>query len=118
MNQREKEENRQLWIARLCELEESEMPQEEWCKSKGIAYSTFRYWFRKLKKESEAEDQKTNWLRVDMPVGNQIAKIQFPEDCGAVSGSINIRFGEFTVELQNGCNPQRISEVLRILKTL
>jgi RNA polymerase sigma factor for flagellar operon FliA len=30
MNQREKEEQRQLWIARVCDLEESGMTQEEW----------------------------------------------------------------------------------------
>lgn len=58
MNKTEREQQRQLWLARLCELEESEMTQEEWCNSKGIPYSTFRYWFRKLKKEAEDGSQK------------------------------------------------------------
>ena len=43
MNQREKEEQRQLWIARMCEMEESGLTQEEWCRSKEIPYSTMRY---------------------------------------------------------------------------
>lgn len=118
MNKTEKEQQRQLWFARLCELEESEMTQEEWCKSRGIPYSTFRYWFRKLKKEAEDGNRQTNWLKVDMPLGNKIAKIHLPEELETVAGSINIRFGEFTVEIQNGCDSQRISEVLRILRAL
>lgn len=118
MNQTEREKHRQLWLARLCELEASEMKQAEWCKSKDIPYSTFRYWFRKLKKEAEDESRQTNWLKVDMPLGNEIAKIHLPQDLGTVAGSINVRFGEFTVELQNGCDPQRVSEVLRILRAL
>jgi len=118
MNQRKKEEQRQLWIARLCDLEESAMTQEEWCKSKSISYSTFRYWFSKLKKEAETEDRETNWLKVDMSAGNEIATVQFPESEKSNTGCINVRFSDFTVELQNDCDPQRILEVLRILKSL
>jgi predicted transcriptional regulator len=51
MNQREKEEYRQLWIARLCELSDSGMTQEEWCRQHNIPYSTLRYWISKLKQE-------------------------------------------------------------------
>ena len=49
VNQREKEEMRQLWIARVCDLGESGLTQEKWCKSHNIAYSTLRYWLSKLK---------------------------------------------------------------------
>jgi predicted transcriptional regulator len=117
MNQREKEEQRQLWIARLCDLEESSMTQEDWCRSHNIPYSTLRYWISKLKKESEIESRETNWLKVDMSTGNEIATVRIPEAANTIGG-INIRFGEFTVELQNGCDPQRVFEVLRMLKAL
>lgn len=117
MNQREKEEQRQLWIARLCDLEESGMTQEDWCKNHSIPYSTLRYWISKLKKEAETERQGTNWLKVDMSAGDEIATVRIPETSSTISG-INIRFGEFTVELQNGSDPQRVFEVLRMLKAL
>lgn len=118
MNQREKEEQRQLWIARICDLEESSLTQEEWCRSHNIPYRTFRYWMRKLKKEAEAENREANWLKVDMAVGNEIATVQIPESAKTNIGGINIRFGGFTVELQDRCDPQRVFEVLRMLKEL
>jgi len=117
MNQREKEELRQLWIARMCEFGESGMTQEEWCKSHSISYSTFRYWLSKLKKDAEAESQQASWLKVDMSAGNEIATIKIPEIPKNI-GSINIRFDEFTVELQEGCDPQRVFGVLQMLKSL
>lgn len=80
MKQSEREKQRQLWIARLCDLEESGMMQEEWCKSKGIPYSTFRYWFRKLKKEAETGNRETNWLKVNVSAGNKIATVQLPKE--------------------------------------
>lgn len=117
MNQRGKEEQRQLWIARVCNLEESGLTQEEWCKNHNVPYSTLRYWISKLKKEAVNEGRETNWLKVDMTADNEIATVHIPE-APSTNGGINIRFGGFTVELQTGCDPQRVFEVLRILKAL
>ena len=100
MNQREKEEQRQLWIARVCDLEESGLTQEEWCKNHSIPYSTLRYWIRNLRREAETESRETNWLKVDMSAGNEIATVHIPEVTENIVGGINIRFGEFTVELR------------------
>ncbi|QOX65695.1 transposase [Anoxybacterium hadale] len=50
-----------------------------------------------------------------MSTGSEIATVRIPEVSNTIGG-INIRFGEFTVELQNGCDPQRVFEVLRMLK--
>ncbi len=118
MNQREKEELQQLWIARICDLEESGLTQEVWCKNHSIPYSTLRYWLNKLKKEAEIDGRETNWLKVDMSTGNEIATVQIPAASNKSIDGINIRFGEFTVELQSGCDPQRVFEVLRMLKAL
>lgn len=120
MNQREKEERRQLWIARLCDLEETDMNQEEWCKAHSIPYSTFRYWMSKLRKEAESENQTTNWLKVDMPHDNKIATVQVSPASKkeTPNGEIHIRLGEFTVELHNGYDSESVFEVLRMLKTL
>ncbi len=118
MNQREKEEQRQLWIARLCDLEETGMNQEEWCKAHSIPYSTFRYWMSKLRKEGERENRTTNWLKVDMAHDNKIATVQVPPTYKDGSIGIHIRLGEFTVELQNGYDPESVFELLRILKAL
>lgn len=117
MNQREKEEKRQLWIARLCNLEESGLTQDDWCKDHSIPYSTLRYWINKLKKEAETEKRDTNWLKVDMTSSNEIASVRIPDPSGS-NGEIHIRYGDFTVLLQNDYPPQRVFELLRMLKSL
>ncbi|NCB42932.1 MAG: hypothetical protein EOM59_09965 [Clostridia bacterium] len=117
MINQKREEQRQLWISRICEIEDSGMSQEDWCKSNKIAYSTLRYWISKLKKEATIDQQETNWLKVDVSPGKNIATLRTCEESGSSNG-MNIRFGEFTVELQNGCDPQRIFDILRILKAL
>ena len=111
------EEYRQLWISRICDLNDSEMTQEEWSKQHGIAYSTLRYWISKLKKEAVSENSEANWLKVDM-MGNEVAAIRIPDTETNNNSIINIRFGDFTVELQNGCDSQRVFELLRMLKAL
>lgn len=111
------EEYRQLWISRICDLNDSEMTQEEWSKQHGIGYSTLRYWISKLKKEAASENTEANWLKVDM-TSNEVGAIRIPDTEKNNNSTINIRFGDFTVELQNGCDSQRVFEVLRMLKAL
>ena len=86
MNNQNKEEQRQLWISRVCEIEDSGLSQEEWCKSKKIPYSTLRYWVSKLKKKIKTEAQQTNWLKIDTYPGKDIATLRIPEDKGSMHG--------------------------------
>lgn len=118
MNQNKKEEQRQLWLSRLCDLEESGVTQVEWCKNYDIPYSTLRYWVSKLKKEVEADEMDTNWLKVDVSASTEVATLQVPEMAKDNNACMNIRFGDFTIELQSGCDPQQIYEVLKVMKAL
>jgi hypothetical protein len=117
MNQIEKGEQRQLWISRLSDMGDSELTQEEWCRRHNIPYSTFRYWARKLKQEADSKNQPANWLKVDL-TDNAVASLRMPDTERFDRSMIRIKIGEFTVELQDGCDPQRIVEVLRILKAV
>ena len=119
MIENNKEDQRQLWIARIGDLHESGKTQEEWCRSHEIPYSTLRYWIRKLKKEAIVdEDGGTRWLKVDMDVGSAIKPLRLPGAGKSMNGCINVRIGDFTVELNSGCDPRQAYEVLRILKAL
>jgi hypothetical protein len=118
MNQIEKEEQRQLWIARMCEMEESGLTQEEWCRSKGIAYSTLRYWVRKFRREAEEANGTVNWLKVDLSAENGIGAICPANPASFSSVCIRILYGEFAVEIPGGCDPQQMLGVLQVLKAL
>lgn len=113
----DRETTRQLWLARIIELGESRMTQKDWCRSKNISESTLRYWRRKF--TSEVEDEPAvDWLKVDVTEETRIANLRMPEPVNSSGSAINIKFGDFTVELQNGCDPQRVYEVLKMLKSL
>lgn len=118
MNQIKKEEQRRLWVCRLDDLEESGMTQEQWCKQNNIAYSTLRYWIGKLKKEAENENKTINWLKAEMTPGSAVAVVNPPNVAIPMRASIGIRCGEFTVEVQDDCDPSRLFDVLRILKAI
>lgn len=119
MSENNKSDQRQLWIAKICDLHESGMTQEEWCRSHEIPYSTLRYWIRKLKKEAIVdEDGGTRWLKIDMAAGSVTKPLRLPETGNSMNGCINVQIGDFTVELNSGCDPRQVYEVLRILKAL
>lgn len=118
MNRIGKEEQRQLWIARMCEMEESGLTQEEWCRSKEIPYSTMRYWLRKFKRETEEANGTIDWLKVDLSAEKGIAAICPANPAPFASDWIRILYGEFTVELPGGCDPQQMLGVLQVLKAL
>lgn len=118
MNAREIE-RRQVWLSRINDLEESGLHQIEWCDLRGIPESTLRYWKKKLAQEAAASDSHVNWMKVEV-TDSTVAQLRAPELPTAVSsgGNINIKYGDFTVELPSACDPQRVFEVLRMLKAL
>ena len=101
-----------MWIARICDLEESGLTQEEWCKNHKIPYSTLRYWLSKLKKEAETEGRETNWLKVDMSAGNEIATVHIPKTSGEGGADENLesQLGDFAWNL--GMAFQLVDDIL------
>lgn len=118
MNAREIE-RRQVWLSRINDLEESGMHQIEWCSRRGIPESTLRYWKKKLAQEAAASDRHINWMKVEV-TDSPVAQLRAPElpSTASPATNINIKYGDFTVELPNACDPQHLYEVLRMLKAL
>jgi hypothetical protein len=52
-----------------------------------------------------------------MTAGSEAAALRMP-DAGRTNRPIHISFGEFSVELKDGWDPQSVFEVLRIIKAL
>ena len=119
MNSTQKEEQRQLWIARICDLTESGMTQEEWCRNHSIPVSTLRYWMRKLRNEADpAESEHSSWLKVDLSSGGMARPLELPGTHHHTEGGLNVRFGDFTLEIGTGSDLRQVYEVLRVLKAL
>ena len=116
MNQLEKVDHRQLWLARISDLYESKMTQQEWCNKKKIPISTLRYWLRIMKKQIEKE--KTDcWLKVDN-AEYESSNFSVMEKSKPEINTINIKYGDFTIQIPNIYEPQRVFDLLRLLKSL
>jgi len=86
-----REQKRQLWIERLRDMEKSGLTQKAWCKSKGIPYSTFRYWSDLL---AEAMDKKV------------------------FEAGISVRYNDFLLTFSKQCDIQTVQVVMQALKDL
>jgi hypothetical protein len=110
----EPEENRRLWQARLEELAESGLTQKQWCEQNSINMSALRYWIGRSKKEKRQQEESggRKWLTV-----NTSAFTASNADAGS-GGEIAVNYGAYRVEISEGTNPERIYNVLRVLKEL
>jgi len=114
INGLEPEENKRLWQARLTDLAESGLTQKQWCEQHSINISALRYWMRQTKKERKHQESVgSKWLTVN---ANPLADSSV--GAGACGGGIAVSYGAFRVEIGDGANPERIYNVLRILKEL
>jgi len=86
-----REQKRQLWLERLQDMDKSGLTQKAWCKSKGIPYSTFRYWSDLL---AEAMEKKV-----------------FDE-------GIVVRYDDFILTFSRQCDMQTVQVVMQALKDL
>ena len=86
-----REQRRQLWLKRLREMEKSGLTQKAWCESKGISYSTFRYWSDQL---AESADKR------------------------AFEAGISVRYDDFLLTFSKQCDMQTVQVVMQALKDL
>lgn len=112
------EEQRQLWILRIRDFEDSGLCLSEWCREKNIPISTMGYWKRKLKKEESAADAPC-WLKIDTPQSSSpVSRLHIPVETATGTGVIALKYAGFAIELPACCSSQQVFEMLQVLKTL
>lgn len=116
MSRKSNEEQKQIWLSRLNELTESGLTQQEWCNRNQVAISTLRYWIRKIRVEEEIKAN-PSFLRVNVASQENTSKAMLVSE-PSIAQTINIKYGEFTVELPYGCGLEEIYGVLSLLKGL
>ncbi|MCL2768421.1 MAG: hypothetical protein FWE49_06835 [Synergistaceae bacterium] len=110
----DREEYRNLWMARLVDLEESGLTHRAWCEKNGIPYSTLKYWTLKVNKEKKrrgaADSEKWLALEVGAP--------QETYSGTSASGKVSVTYGGFRVDVCDGADPDQIFNILRMIKGL
>lgn len=116
MGRKGNKEQKQVWLSRINDLVESGLTQQEWCNRNQIAISTLRYWIRKLRVEEE-NSNKPSFLKVSVAGPDNTSKSMSVNEA-SISQTINIKHGEFTVELPYGYGLEEIYGILSLLKQL
>ena len=80
-----------------------------WCELNGLKYDTYKYWEKKVKDLESTESPAPAF--VELPANS------YPMD-GLEAPSMQIRYREFQVGIQNTASLSRLAEVLRLLRSL
>ena len=134
MDPRVMELRMQKWITVIEEQTKSGMGKDEWCALHGINRTTFFRWQRQVRKYllDHCEAQSSQ-LPSSIPSNNEMCFVELSsaqvsptgmtrqqcretiQACGA-SPSISIRYGGFSIDLNEGVDEKQLSMVLRVLK--
>lgn len=99
----DKEEKKKYWSKKVGEYARSGKTKEEWCLKKNISLKQFNYWQKQFS-EKTIEPQ---WLPIE------VNECEIPN-----SNALNIKVGEFSIEVNTGYNKELLLEILTTLKQL
>ena len=117
------------------ECRRSGMTDVDWCKSHGIAVSTFYNWVKRCRKREAAKIQAPSYGHSDTPAPKQdVVSVNIVPDLPEVlmakqdrlpesmnldnSYVINVRIRDFSIGIHNDADPMLLAQTLRILKEL
>ena len=123
------------WITLIEEQAKSGMTKDEWCTMHGIERTTFFRWQKRVRAYllDQCETQSSQ-SPSSIPSNNEtVSFVELPSaqdspegmagrQCGGatlpcgISSSISIRYGDFSIELNEGVDEKQLSMVLRVLK--
>ena len=122
------------WIPLIEEQAKSGMTKDEWCAMHGIERTSFFRWQKRVREYllDQCEVQSAQ-LASTIPSNNEVGFIELPsiQDCPAgmaeqrcgemiqnygAPPSISIRYGGFSIDLNDGVDEKLLSMVLRVLK--
>jgi len=117
------------------ECRRSGMTDADWCKSHGIAVSTFYNWIKRCRKREAAKIQAPSYGHSDTPAPKQdVVSVNIVPDVPEVlmakqdrspvsmnldnSYVIEVKIQDFSIGIHNDADPMLLAQTLRILKEL
>ncbi len=104
----------QEWSARIAECQSSGMGVKAWCKSQGIATTTYYQWEKRIIKDV------TQHLSLPAPTQAGMLMRVNPDalpsgDANAIGAGITIRHGESVITLPAGSSAEAVAELVKAL---
>ena len=104
----------QEWSVRIAECRSSGMGVKAWCKSQGIAATTYYHWEKRFVTEATQRLSLPDSAQAGMLV--RINPDALPSgEANAISGGITIRHGESVITLPAGSSAEAVAELVRAL---
>ena len=104
----------QEWSVRIAECRSSGMGVKAWCKSQGIAATTYYHWEKRFITEA------TQQLSLPAPTHAGLLMRVNPEslpgdEVGAIGSGITIRHGESIITLPAGSSAETVADLVKAL---
>ncbi len=104
----------QEWSVRIAECRSSGMSVKAWCKSQGIAATTYYHWEKRFVTEA------TQHLSLSAPAQAGMLMRVNPDalpngDVNAIGAGITIRHGESVITLPAGSSAEAVAELVKAL---
>jgi hypothetical protein len=99
------------WEIRFKEYKKSGLSINAWCTQNGFKGSTFHYWVKKFKAQEQiAPAVKAQFAEVILECCNTTNKVE--------SRKLFLSYGSFTIDIVDSFNPDTLTELLKVLKSL
>ncbi|WP_409978519.1 IS66 family insertion sequence element accessory protein TnpA [Anoxybacteroides amylolyticum] len=85
----------------------SGLTQAKWCEIHDVKVHQLKYWLKRLEGSNATPNPSTKWASVVM------TDPSIHED-----DSIQVKIGEFSIEVKQGFHPSLFADVVKVLKTL
>ena len=104
----------QEWLVRIAECRSSGMGVKAWCKSQGIAATTYYHWEKRFVTEATQQLSLTAPTQAGMLM--RVNPDALPSgDVNAIGTGITIRHGESVITLPTGSSAEEVAELVRAL---
>ncbi|MGG5252531.1 IS66 family insertion sequence element accessory protein TnpA [Neobacillus sp. SM06] len=103
----DKSELRHEWEQRIASYRASGLTQAKWCEINDLKVHQLKYWLKRIEGSNAKPNPSTKWTSV---------VIEDPSI--SQEDSLQVKIGEFSIEVKQGFNPSLFADVVRTLKTL
>ncbi|MBE5825389.1 MAG: hypothetical protein E7307_02010 [Butyrivibrio sp.] len=121
------------WAELIRQANDSPLDRETWCKENGVSSSSFYYWQRRIRKfalnqmlaptdqqallpDTAQESTSAHEDCYEIALPSLMNSPSHPKDASTpTKGTISIRYGDFSIDVEEGFSAEALSSVLKVL---
>lgn len=105
----------QLWQDRIKECRQSGLSIQTWCLQNGLKNTNFHYWVRRFKTLERQQAGDNPFAEVVLqPKNHDCTKLQ----TRSFKTELSLSYGDYTISISEGFNPETLAELVKVLQKL